>query len=104
MKHHQSTPVLAALLLSSIAAVPNAHAQQPDTVKAAQAYRKGQPVKAMNDTTVVAEGEEFQIPASRIPILRDIPTWKAQPWGANYYAATFANSFLNRKAFIGAPE
>src|SRR5438552_18591209 len=26
------------------------------------------------------------------------------PWGENYFCATFANSFLSRKAFLGAPE
>src|SRR5687768_7037649 len=30
--------------------------------------------------------------------------WSAQPWGTNYYAATLANTFLSRKAYLGAPE
>src|SRR3954464_5216848 len=30
--------------------------------------------------------------------------WKKQSWGENYYCATFANTFLSRKAFLQAPE
>ena len=41
------------------------------------------------------EAEEFQ-PAG--------DAWRARPWGENYYAATFANSFLSRKAFLGADD
>src|SRR5687767_13669560 len=60
-------------------------------------FRKpGQPVVPVSDTTIVAEAEEFHI---------DKPGgWKAKAWGENYYCATFANSFLSRKAFLGAPE
>src|SRR5262249_54540075 len=62
----------------------------------AQAYRKGkQPVAPMSETTILAEAEEFQVTT---------PGWKAKPFGANYFAATFANCFLSRKAYLGAPE
>ena len=60
-------------------------------------FRKpGQPVRPVSDTLIVAEAEEFHV---------DKPGgWKAKPWGENYFVATFANSFLSRKAFLGAPE
>ena len=29
---------------------------------------------------------------------------RARAWGRNYYASTFANTFLSRKAFLSAPE
>ena len=59
-------------------------------------FRKpGQPVKPVSDTLIVAEAEEFHV---------ERPGWQARPWGENYFAATFANSFLSRKAFLGAPE
>src|SRR5262249_26996316 len=61
------------------------------------AYRKsGQPVEPVSDTTVIAEAEEFQV--------NKPGGWKAKPWGENYFVATFADSFLSRKAFLGAPE
>jgi len=44
---------------------------------------------------IICEAEEFQIRS---------PGWQAKRWGENYYAATFANTFLSRKAFLGAPE
>lgn len=46
-------------------------------------------------TALLAEAEEFR-PAG--------PGWQARKWGDNYFVATFANSFLSRKAFLGAPE
>lgn len=70
--------------------------KEPPGAGSAQAYRKGnQPVAPLSKTTILAEAEEFQGGGSG---------WKAQPWGANYYAATLANAFLSRKAFLGAPE
>lgn len=63
---------------------------------AATAYRQpGQPVAANADGQLVCEAEEFQVTA---------PGWQARPWGTNYYAATLANTFLSRKAYLGAPE
>ena len=44
---------------------------------------------------IFCEAEEF-------PVVR--PGWQAQNYGADYYAATFGNTFLSRKAFLGAPE
>jgi len=59
------------------------------------AFRSNHPVTAQPDGNLLVEAEEFQ-PTSK--------GWRPQPWGENYYAATFANSFLSRKAFLGADE
>lgn len=60
------------------------------------AYRKaGQAVEPVSDTTLVCEAEEFHVAT---------PGWQARPWSEAYFCATFANSFLSRKAFLGAPE
>src|SRR4051812_45868252 len=55
------------------------------------------PAKAANSTpqALLFEAEEFSIIK---------PGWQAQKYGANYYVGTFANTFLSRKAFLGAPE
>ncbi len=45
------------------------------------------------DTTVIAEAEEFKVQGQG--------GWRPGVWGENYYCATFANSFLSRKAFAG---
>src|SRR5262245_14098511 len=73
-----------------------AGAQETDLSGPAKAFRKGkEPVAPISDTTIVAEAEEFQIAA---------PGWQAKPFGTNYFAATFANCFLSRQAYLGAPE
>lgn len=67
------------------------------TAKQAQAYRaQGQPVLAQPDGLIICEAEEFQVEKAA-------GGWRAKNWGENYYAATFANTFLSRKAFLGAP-
>src|SRR5262245_22471051 len=82
-------------LLAALAAA-SAPAQGADPIKAAQALRKnGQTVPPVSDSLIVAEAEEFQVTS---------PGWQARPWGDNYFCATFANSFLSRKAYLGAPE
>jgi hypothetical protein len=60
------------------------------------------PVEPLNDSTVIAEAEEFRVePAAGAD---GKSGWEAKRWGENYYAATLANTFLSRKAFLGAPE
>ncbi len=60
-------------------------------------YRKaGQPVAAWSGGTILCEAEEFRVEGKG--------GWQARPWGENYFVATFANSFLSRKGFLGAPE
>jgi hypothetical protein len=90
-------PLLAALTLALTAASRPAVAGADDPARAAAAYRKGAPpVPPVSATTVLAEAEEFQVQGQG-------PGWRARPWGTNYFAATFANSFLSRKAYLGAP-
>ncbi|MFO0965779.1 MAG: beta-galactosidase trimerization domain-containing protein [Gemmataceae bacterium] len=72
-----------------------AAAQLEDFSKAAQAFRRERAVVPINDKTVIAEAEEFKVLS---------PGWQARPFGTNYYAATFANAFLSRRAYLGAPE
>ncbi|HPO51591.1 MAG TPA: beta-galactosidase trimerization domain-containing protein [bacterium] len=52
-------------------------------------------VIACPDGTIFCEAEEFKVIKG---------AWQAKHWGENYFAATFANTFLSRKAFLGAPE
>ena len=59
-------------------------------------FRGQHPVAPLANGNLLIEAEEFQ------PV--DKGGWAAKPWGENYYAATFANSFLSRKAFLGAGE
>lgn len=61
------------------------HGEQPE----------GKILSPQPDGLIIAEGEDFTSTG---------PGWKAGKWGENYYAATFANSFLSRKAFLGASE
>jgi hypothetical protein len=78
-----------------IAGAPVFAGDAADPVAAAAYRRDGPPVEPISDSTLICEAEEFRVLT---------PGWKAQPWGANYYAATMANTFLSRKAFLGAPE
>jgi len=73
-----------------------ATAQDQAFAKAAQAFRAAkQAVQPVSENTIVCEAEEFQ---------SDRPGWQAKPFGTNYFAATFANAFLSRQAYLGAPE
>lgn len=66
------------------------------------AYRAGgAAVDAISESTVIAEAEEFSVKA---PGDAGGGRWRAMHWGENYYCATFSNTFLSRKAFLGAPE
>jgi hypothetical protein len=85
------------LLLAALIVPPTGlQGDEAASVKAVQGYRKaGQPVQPIDDTTLIAEAEEFQVGKGG---------WQAKPFGTNFYAATFANSFLSRQAYLGAPE
>lgn len=86
--------VLAAWLTIVLGSAPLAWADEA-AVAAAQALGKARPVlTAQPDGNLVCEAEEFQVQS---------PGWEAKPWGSNYYAATFANTLLSRKAYLGAP-
>src|SRR5262245_55230304 len=70
--------------------------QEADSTKTDQALRQAnQPVQPISDTTILCEAEEFRV---------ESPGWQAKPFGTNYFAATFANCSLSRKAYLGAPE
>jgi hypothetical protein len=95
-----SNHLIKALIILALAApaVPALDAAAYQAVKAAQAYRaNGEAVTPAPDGTYFCEAEEFRVRPGKTP------GWEAKPWGENYYAATFANSFLSRKAFLGAP-
>ena len=64
----------------------------------APVYRGTVPVAAQADGSILLEAEEFQVGKP------EEVGWRPGNWGENYYAATFAITFLSRKAFLGAPE
>lgn len=83
--------------LASFLSAALAGSEQPpaDVAASARDFRKpGQPVVPVDDTTVLCEAEEFRV---------DRPGWTPRRWGSNYYAATLANTFMSRKAYLGAP-
>lgn len=85
-------------LVATIALANASHAiaDEPQVSPGLASFRPaGLPVKAQADGAILCEAEEFHV---------DSPGWQAKPWGTNYYAATFANCFLSRKAYLGAPE
>ena len=83
--------------LVAVLAATRADAQEIDVTQAAQSFRKaGEPVRPMNDSTIVCEAEEFHVDKGK--------GWQAKLFGTNYFAATFANAFLSRRAYLGAPE
>ena len=86
-------------LLMLLACVTLARAIEPaayEATRAAQAFRaQGEPVRPTADGTYFCEAEEFRVRAAG---------WQAKPWGENYYANMGGNTFLSRKAFLGAPE
>lgn len=79
-------------LAISVGAVMVSAAEEPVT---AAKFRGRQPVTPAPDGTLFCEAEEFSV---------EKPGWQARAWGENYYAGTFANTFLSRKAFLGAAE
>jgi hypothetical protein len=86
------------LTATTIASAGRADVEGDARVRAAQQFRnKGEAVEATPDGTFFCEAEEFKVVESPAG-------WKAGYWGQNYYAATFANCFLSRKGFLGAPE
>jgi hypothetical protein len=77
------------------------HLQAQNTPAAAQKYgAQRKAITVQPDGLYICEAEEFQ---STGPATKG-GNWQAKRFGENYYAATFANSFLSRQAFLGAPE
>lgn len=94
MRNHLALGVT--FLCAGMAGFPSL--QGYDSPQAAQALGKARvAVQQQPDGLYICEAEEFRTAT---------PTgaWKARKFGENYYAATFANSFLSRRAFLGAPE
>ncbi|HMF17175.1 MAG TPA: hypothetical protein VKE98_08210, partial [Gemmataceae bacterium] len=90
------SPKVLTLILGLALASSLGRGQEADFTKAAQAFRQAnQPVQPISDSTILCEAEEFRV---------ESPGWQAKPFGTNYFAATFANCFLSRKAYLGAPE
>jgi hypothetical protein len=48
------------------------------------------------EAPIIAEAEQFSIKGDS--------GWREKKWSENYYCATFGDTFLSRKAFLGAPE
>jgi hypothetical protein len=91
------------LFLSACLFAAAARGDVSDAPAAAQAFGKTRPALTVQpDGLYVCEAEEFQVAASSGD--GPVPGWQARRFGENYYAATFANCFLSRKAFLGAPE
>jgi len=96
----QHTKTVSLIVLTLLLSTATSTAQ--DTPAAAQKLgRERDTVTVQPDGLYICEAEEFQVSASRS---ETDAGWKARPFGENYYAATFANSFLSRQAFLGAPE
>ncbi len=98
MKHHPEKWLAIASAVAFLGNSAGSAAPHP-----AQAYRaRGEAVAPAPDGNLYCEAEEFKVekPAGGA----DPAGWQSKPWGENYYAATFANTFLSRKAFLGAPE
>ncbi|MBT7742982.1 MAG: hypothetical protein HN727_14340, partial [Opitutae bacterium] len=81
---------LAVALLSTLAGILIAEEITP------RSYRGDLPVGPAPDGNHYLEAEEFK------PSSTDETGWRAKKWGDNYYAASFANCFLSRQAFLGA--
>ncbi|MDP7014543.1 MAG: hypothetical protein QGG36_01955, partial [Pirellulaceae bacterium] len=96
MSRKRTSLTIAALTALSTAAAFG----QVDTPAAAQRFGASRAaVQIQPDGLYICEAEEFKLTGDR-----DAKGWRARRFGENYYAATFANSFLSRKAFLGAPE
>ncbi len=96
------TARIGAACFLSLLVIHSASAAEVNTPAAAQALGKARAaVSVQPDGIYVCEAEEFQVQA---PAQAGAADWQAKRFGENYYAATFANSFLSRKAFLGAPE
>jgi hypothetical protein len=93
---HEPSPRLPRLARPVAAAKARLETYSQDPVFEAQAFRRhGEPVRRISDGPIIAEAEEFRV---------QTPGWRALPYGTNYYAATLANTFLSRQAYLGAPE
>lgn len=94
-----SAPALQLALAATLTALCSA--QDASGPEAAQRLGKErEAVRVQPDGLFICEAEEFRSQSG--PEAGD--RWQARKFGENYYAATFANSFLSRQAFLAAPE
>jgi hypothetical protein len=90
-----------AVLLATLSLPMSVPTFAQDTPAAAQKFgRERKAVSVQPDGLYICEAEEFQAVSND----KSKSGWQAKRFGENYYAATFANSFLSRQAFLGAPE
>ena len=80
-KHLKKVGLCIALGLSTLLPLPQAQAQTQDAAR---------PV-----VRLIAEAEDFKVTS---------PGWSIVPFRENYFASTFAITFLSRMACLGAPE
>ncbi len=79
--------------LTAFTADDSQRALSPRVAPLTASFRGKVPVRPAPDGTLYAEAEEFQVLS---------PGWRAKDWGENLYFSSFANTFLSRKAFLGA--
>src|SRR5688572_17790672 len=91
MSHLRST--VAAVLMVVLMPAGDIRADGPAACRGPSA------VEPTPDGMIIAEAEEFSVGGDARG-----GAWKALPWGENYSCATFGNTFLSRKWFLGAPE
>jgi hypothetical protein len=75
---------------------------EKETTPAAASFRHGEAVEPVAGTPILCEAEEFQVTKPGNAGAGAPQGWRARAWGRNYYASTFANTFLSRKAFLSA--
>ena len=85
------------LLLPLVAVLPLLTCESFASEVTPRSYRGDLPTDPAPDGNHYLEAEEFK------PASRDNAGWQPKKWGENYYAASFANCFLSRQAFLGAP-
>lgn len=95
--------LVTAILVGALAHVCSGEGFNASVAPAAQSYRGGgQAVRPDSGGLIVCEAEEFHVEEEGAEGTPE-RCWQARDWGENYYAATLANTFLSRKAYLGAP-
>lgn len=89
-------PAIGLMSMGALTAFPADNSERAlslSVAPVAASFRGNLPVRPAPDGTLYAEAEEFQVRS---------PGWMAKDWGENLYFSSFANTFLSRKAFLGA--
>jgi hypothetical protein len=98
VNRHRLTSVCLTALFCCLTFSTPAHSQVDPITEAKKIGKSRKILRQQPDGLYIAEAEEFQPTDSN-----ETSGWTPQRLGQNYYAATFANAFLSRKAFLGAP-